>query len=108
MLVEAKSVTLADLRQDSYEGFSNTIYRFTIEVPLDFLQRYEPGPLMAFNVTHKDLYEVMLGAKRAYTNSIVNGTANITIEIGDAYLPLALRDLKKVNGAYVLIPDSNE
>jgi len=107
--IEATALTSVEqIKYDQYEGFSNKVYRFVVEIPLDFIQRREPGPLMAFNVSEKNFYEVLLAAKRAYTNFVAGGKANITVEVAEAYVSLAFRDLKKVKGAYVITQDSDE
>lgn len=103
--VEAENVSLENLRQNSEDGFTNKIYRFVMEIPLEYLQRTETGALMAFNVTERNLTDFMLGVKRAYINSVDSGIANVSVEIGEPYLDLALRDLNKVKGVVVLIPE---
>jgi hypothetical protein len=104
MKIESKDINLEDLKLDCYSGFFGSVYRILLEVPADYIQRADEGTLMAFNVTHTKFYDFMLGVKKAYVSSVTDGVATIEVEIGESYLSLALRDLNKVKGAFVLIP----
>lgn len=103
--IEVKDVSLGDLEKSHTQGFIGKIYLVNLEVPVEFLQRKEPGPLMAFNVNHKELYDFLLGAKRTYLTRISDDTALLSVELGEGYLPINLDDLKKVQGAVLVIED---
>lgn len=104
--IEVGSLDSLDLlKKDSYMGFSNRVYRFVVDIPLEYVQRKEPGPLMAFNVNHKDFYEVLLAAKRSFLNYIYGDRANVTVEVAEAYISLAFRDLKKVQNSFLIVND---